>query len=196
MNRSLKLVTPALGIMLAWCLGGENTLPVGSHCTTNDECDGSLVCGYGRCRAECDLDIDCPDDNVCIVGDDSLEERVCTTANESDCSAIVCPGDLECGPDELCREGCLDNEDCGDRWMCVLDFCMATTGSGLSQVEGIDGSLADFDGNGCVDLSDLGTILSAYDSPSEECPECDIDANGDVDGPDLRFVLAFFGVGC
>jgi hypothetical protein len=56
----------------------------------------------------------------------------------------------------------------------------------------------DVDGDGDTDLTDLGTLLSAYGSAPGDPnwdPACDFDADDDVDLGDLAFLLADYGCG-
>ncbi len=55
----------------------------------------------------------------------------------------------------------------------------------------------DIDGDGDVDLSDLGIVLSGFGTPSGATLETgDLDGDGDVDLSDLGIVLARYGQPC
>lgn len=53
-------------VVVGSCLGGESLLPLGAFCSRDDECEGSLVCQYGRCRLACVYNWDCPEGQICI----------------------------------------------------------------------------------------------------------------------------------
>ncbi len=57
------------------------------------------------------------------------------------------------------------------------------------------GLAGDLNGDGVVDLSDLGTLLSAYGC-SGSCGVADLDDDGDVDLSDLGVVLSAYGTRC
>lgn len=64
----------------------------------------------------------------------------------------------------------------------------------LSVEAGIPG---DLDGDGCVDLADLATLLSNYGTQQGATYEMgDIDGDGDVDVADLAELLSHYGDGC
>ncbi len=50
----------------------------------------------------------------------------------------------------------------------------------------------DLTGDGCVDQSDLGTLLAAYETDAGG----DLDGDGDTDQSDLGLLLAHYGEGC
>jgi hypothetical protein len=50
----------------------------------------------------------------------------------------------------------------------------------------------DFNGDGCVDQSDLGTLLASYNLDDGG----DLDGDGDTDQADLGILLGNFGEGC
>src|SRR5262245_18468698 len=79
---------------------------LGATCKTTADCREPYVCAYGTCRAECDVDRDCPG-GACIVISDHL--RVCTISGEGDCDAMsdsMCPPATECALDGVCRNVC------------------------------------------------------------------------------------------
>ena len=55
----------------------------------------------------------------------------------------------------------------------------------------------DFDGDGCVDLADLATLLANYGMTNGAGPnDGDMDSDGDVDLSDLSAFLSHYGEGC
>lgn len=58
--------------------------------------------------------------------------------------------------------------------------------------------IGDVDGDGDVDIADLGALLASFDLPTDDPnynPDADFDGDGDVDLSDLGALLANFGVG-
>ncbi len=71
------------------------------------------------------------------------------------------------------------------------------TGYGLTIVEVAEAILGDLNDDGCVDLSDLATLLANYDTPSGMTyADGDLDGDEDVDLSDLAELLAHYGQGC
>ncbi|MHC4180775.1 MAG: anti-sigma factor, partial [Planctomycetota bacterium] len=63
--------------------------------------------------------------------------------------------------------------------------------------EGPQGPDGDLDGDGCVDLTDLATLLANYGTTSGATYEDgDLDGDGDVDLADLAILLGNYGEGC
>jgi hypothetical protein len=55
----------------------------------------------------------------------------------------------------------------------------------------------DFDGDGCVSQSDLGTLLANFNcTPAPDACPGDADGDGDTDQSDLGILLAHYGEGC
>lgn len=105
----------------ASCLEGRTDRPLGSRCASDDECEASLVCEYGRCRSECVFDRDCPDGLACVAAAEDPSLRVCALPEEG--GPDDCPG--ESRPSEgTCRDPCVVHEDCGDDRHCVDGFCV------------------------------------------------------------------------
>jgi hypothetical protein len=59
------------------------------------------------------------------------------------------------------------------------------------------GLQGDLNGDGCVGLSDLATLLANYGTQQDATYEMgDIDGDGDVDLSDLAELLGHYGDGC
>lgn len=67
---------------------------------------------------------------------------------------------------------------------------VSTQGRGLWSIGGLHP--ADLDGNGFIDLTDLGMLLSDYGCVGGDCA-ADLDGDGDVDIGDLSLLLAAYG---
>jgi len=124
MRRAIPFV---IGIVVA-CLPGDAGRPLGSQCSSSAGCEDGLVCAYGRCRAECTFDRDCPAGAECVVAEGSVAGGVCRLVDEG-CDSSPCT------PDQLC----VGDGDCIDRFV----------------PPGADGD-ADVDGDGDADSGDGG----------------------------------------
>ena len=77
-----------------------------------------------------------------------------------------------------------------------IDLAFATTASGMPEPESC---LGDINGDGHVDVSDLGAILAAYGSQAGDPdfnPDADLDQNERVDISDLARLLSVYGTEC
>lgn len=120
----LGLTLVALVSMLSVCFGGDSDLPLGSHCDSDNQCGGELVCQYGRCRSECNFDHECPDGTFCVAVVDNPDVRVCTLPNESGLDPGECPSGLE-PLDGVCLNTCSPElDDCGVNRQCIEGFCI------------------------------------------------------------------------
>jgi hypothetical protein len=108
----------AVGLWLAGCLEDRSDRPLGSSCSGDTECRQDLICRYGRCRAQCSFDRDCPDGTVCVVSEDP-SERVCTVPDDH--QAGSCPGETIWLEDEaVCRDPCGEEPDrCPPGYHCL-----------------------------------------------------------------------------
>ena len=72
-------------LWLAGCLENRTDRPLGSTCSGDTECAHDLVCSYGRCRAQCSFDRDCPPGQACVASADPVSgARVCTAGEEGE----------------------------------------------------------------------------------------------------------------
>jgi hypothetical protein len=108
-------------LLAASFAGGCVPLPraVGEQCELNSDCDAPLVCRFGRCRRECELDRDCALGFDCLLNEDGLggcqvEDEVERCENNSDCAGGLLCIMAECTTECACPEGepC---RDCGGR---------------------------------------------------------------------------------
>jgi hypothetical protein len=74
------------------------------------------------------------------------------------------------------------------RTMAAVLCAMLASGAGWAGIPG------DLDNNGCVDQSDLGTLLANYPCTGCDCAG-DADGDGDTDQSDLGSILANYGTG-
>ena len=134
---AVMLVVAGLGS----CLEGGARRPLGSRCDGDGDCAEGLVCRYGRCRALCSLDRDCPEGGACVPVAGSPGERVCTLEGEGGDEG--CPGDLR-AVDGLCRETCgPEGEVCEGPRSCVGDRCVEHDTAWIHLVEGASDSYSE-----------------------------------------------------
>ncbi len=69
-------------------------------CSINSDCEGTLICAFGRCHQECMTSKDCTGGATC------LPQGVCQLPEETPCSeTLVCVAGLVCA-DDKCRAAC------------------------------------------------------------------------------------------
>lgn len=90
----------------------EARVSLGAECFFDSECSG-LSCRYGRCRAQCLMDVDCGGDGlVCNAGVCARPEEGCTTAEDCGDPELACAGticarrcdELTCTGDAYCED--------------------------------------------------------------------------------------------
>jgi alpha-tubulin suppressor-like RCC1 family protein len=87
-------------------------------CVKDSDCEGSLVCGFGRCHEECATSEDCEDEGRCVQTEDGL--LVCQLPEESECEYNSdCPDPLVCAADFECRSECQADRDCVRGQVCA-----------------------------------------------------------------------------
>ncbi|MGD2109673.1 MAG: hypothetical protein PVI86_09805, partial [Phycisphaerae bacterium] len=190
------------------CVGGvcqntNNTDPCddGLYCTLTDTCSGGSCVGSGdRCPgqfcdeggdvcADCLVDGDCDDSNVCT--DDACVGGVCQNTNNTDpcddglyctltdtCSGGSCVGSGDRCPGQFCDEGgdvcadCLVDGDCDDSNVCTDDACVGGVCQNTNNTDPCD------DGLYCT-LTDTCSGGSCVGS-GDPCPGQFCDEGGDV----------------
>jgi hypothetical protein len=142
-------------LWLAGCLEGRSDRPLGSTCSGDTECAGDLVCSYGRCRAQCSFDRDCPEGTVCVQGEGG-GSGVCTLAEEEGCEATSCaPG-----------------------WVCVGGECVRVVGGDGDGDIDVD---ADSDSDSDTDSDTDGDTDADADVDADGDSDADLDADADVE---------------
>jgi hypothetical protein len=102
----MRLVT--YGVLSMVLLACEAHAGSGATCGRSSDCAAPLVCGFGRCRAECRASRDCPPGSRCVaVG----AGAACTLEAENHCDTSVCPSPLLCVSDQ-CRTVCTGATEC------------------------------------------------------------------------------------
>jgi hypothetical protein len=101
-----------LALLLSSCV---TPAAQGTACTRASECAAPLACRFGRCRAACEANRDCPAGASCLLGSDGV----------GSCGVEVDLG-CESGVGRTCAEGLL----------CVADRCTQSCGSSLACAEG------------------------------------------------------------
>lgn len=119
----------ALALVLLAC---EPAVQLGARCTRNQECTAPLVCGFGRCRAECVEHRDCPIGALCLL--DPGAQGSCSLADDGSCSAAApCVGGLSC-IDGACVNACTTVAECPSDAICE------PTGDGRARCVRVDGA--------------------------------------------------------
>lgn len=105
--RHRALVFSIAAIVLAAC---AEDLRVGDRCEYSSECPSPLRCGFGRCRAECHVNVDCSLGAICQRGDDGIGS--CSLPDDPGCaSGADCAGGLVCVASR-CADACASDVDC------------------------------------------------------------------------------------
>lgn len=108
--RALALVLAVFPLALA-CDPGVR---LGNACTYTSECPAGLVCGFGRCRAECRENVDCPLGALCRVSGGLPREPAigsCELPDDPRCPATPCPDGSLC-LEGRCVDECASDADC------------------------------------------------------------------------------------
>ncbi|AKF06368.1 RCC1 domain-containing protein [Sandaracinus amylolyticus] len=111
-------------VLFVLALGCTEDLQLGGLCAYDSDCPSGLVCGFGRCRAECRQSVDCDPGAMCLVdemgvGSCSVVEDVCERDEQ-------CQGGLRCALGR-CVDACEVDGDCaqGDQCWSVPSLDMA-----------------------------------------------------------------------
>ncbi len=119
-------------------------------CALNSDCAATLVCAFGKCRAQCQTDADCPG-GTCVIGPgpgDSGNVASCQSSTLACNTQANCPAPLACATDYRCRNLCTSDGDCnvlgitGD--VCAEDlqgvhYCASMSDVTAEVVDGGDG---------------------------------------------------------
>ncbi|MFO0682889.1 MAG: hypothetical protein U0234_12590 [Sandaracinus sp.] len=118
----------AIGLLLA--LAGCQSVPnLGAACARASECSGGLVCRFGRCRAECTRNDDCPAGSTCFLASDGA--GACSIDVDLSCSGgtgTSCASGLTCLGGQ-CVRTCETAADCPADGECravpgtAISFC-------------------------------------------------------------------------
>jgi hypothetical protein len=94
-----------------------------ASCSINSDCEGDLVCVFGRCHIACRTSKDC-------TGETCLPPGVCELPQESSCSTTLpCVSGLTCA-DDFCRAPCVPNASNGSTGGCLgTQTCESISGS-------------------------------------------------------------------
>lgn len=154
-----QLVRPnALGalVLLATLVACQSAPSPGASCVRQTDCASPLVCAYGRCRAECTQNRDCPPGASCLLVDGHT--GACSLEIDTQCETGVgraCATGLVCAADR-CQGSCATDTDCPSDGTCLhlatgAGFCFDTRG-------GTDGGFGDAGVDAALDAapSDAG----------------------------------------
>lgn len=100
----------------------------GDPCDSSEDCQGDLVCVYGRCRTECTDETDCSASSLCLF---SGTLGGCRLDAETACESGRCENaQLVCGLDATCRVACSQADSCDSPTQrCVAGSCISTVGA-------------------------------------------------------------------
>ncbi|UJR81014.1 RCC1 domain-containing protein [Sandaracinus amylolyticus] len=164
-------------LVLAIALGCTEDLQLGGLCSYNSDCPSGLVCGFGRCRAECQQSVDCPAGAMCLVDESGVGS--CSVVEDACERDAQCQGGLRCALGR-CVNGCEDDGDCaqGDQcWsvpaldmaICVDPRARPEAGMPVELDAGVDASTGDDDDAG----ADGGSSDAGIDGGTCRGPGCD-----------------------
>jgi hypothetical protein len=146
MRRAVHAVwASAVLVFVAWGCGTSSAEKIraaklAGSCSINTDCEGELVCAFGRCHIACTEDRDCPPTLRCVNGQEE-GTFVCQLPEEVECSSDRdCPGKQVCGIDDECRDRCDTDGDCTKTQICANSNECASTDAGRDQVDA-DGNI-------------------------------------------------------
>src|SRR5580692_11435948 len=138
------LAPGALFTTAASCSSSSGLASVAAQCSINSDCNGNLICAFGRCHEQCMTSKDCTG-ATCLpasTGD------VCELPQETKCSATLpCVSGLTCAND-TCRSpcskgvsagapgGCLEAQTCTALSNSTVFVCIDTSGGGMGKRDG------------------------------------------------------------
>ncbi len=137
----MRALSLALALALAACQAAPSP---GASCARTSECQAGLVCRYGRCRAECSANADCPIGAACLLGSDG--RGVCGLDADLGCTDTGtgrrCASGLVCVA-ERCERPCTGAADCPVDGLCLpvgdgTRFCFdgrASADAGLPPID-------------------------------------------------------------
>ena len=120
-KRVAGLLTIACAFAFFHCGDLAANLDNGSRCSLNSDCRSPLVCGFERCRQECNTSRDCGG-KLCVRG--AMAGNVCQLDDEAQCTHnSECAGTQLCGSDGRCRDVCVTDKDCVTELVCASHVC-------------------------------------------------------------------------
>lgn len=85
---------------------------IGDRCEYSSECPAPYRCAFGRCRAECRVNVDCPLGAVCRLDTEGIGS--CSLADDPGCDgAMDCADGLAC-VNRACVDRCEGDADCAN----------------------------------------------------------------------------------
>lgn len=121
-----------ISLLLSFVLFGcESGAAPGASCTRASDCSAPLACHFGRCRAGCAANRDCPTGASCLLDVDQI--GACTVETDLGCETGVgreCASGLVCVADH-CRQICSATQGCATGSLCTptgggTSFCVPT----------------------------------------------------------------------
>lgn len=186
-----------LGLPLALCAlstaaSCSSTTPptsAAAPCQLNSDCEGRLICDFGRCHVACATSKDCTGGVTC------LPPGVCELSVESPCSdTLPCVTGLTCA-DDTCRAACNPKDSNGGLGGCLAGQTCATVSKQQVCIDNSDGGAGKGDGGhggGDATISDAKGDGSEGDSSAGEGGS-GTDAGGDAGCTPTTGDAAVFG---
>jgi FG-GAP-like repeat len=173
----LALVSMPLGS--SGCHGGDDGRPLGADCNAEAPCIDGLACAFGRCRASCSEDAECPE-GVCLPSAIGEAPAVCGLASERPCSGLSCPDGTVCGVDSTCRASCGNGQACFGATICHAGACYGELpDAGDAGQDGGDAATDASDAG--ADADDTSDADAATDAATDATDDAsDSDASGDA----------------
>jgi hypothetical protein len=111
------LLTP----LLAGCPSESVTgAGLADGCGADADCQGGLVCSFGRCHQPCESSSGCPEDALCVSSKSG--QSVCQLPDNERCTLDSdCLAPLLCASDGTCRNGCQQDSDCLEGQACAKE---------------------------------------------------------------------------
>ena len=164
----------SLPLWFSACHGGDDGRPLGADCNADAPCKDDLTCAYGRCRASCHQDSDCPE-GACLPRAEGQSPAACGLASERPCSGLSCPEGTVCGLDLTCRAACGSGATCSGAAICYHEVCYddvpdageAGVDSGDSGADSGDTADADADASEAAADADADASEAAADAESD-----------------------------
>ena len=167
------LARPSVLVLVLALVACQRGATPGASCARQSDCASPLVCAYGRCRAECQQNRDCPAGASCLLVDGV--GGACSLEVDTGCETGVgraCATGLVCAADR-CEGGCATDAECPSDATCLrlatgAGFCFDTrTGAdaGLGPPDGGRDAAGDAGHDAGSLQTDAGPALDAFVVP-------------------------------
>ncbi len=120
-------------IAVVSCAGTPAPVGLSEGCSINSDCEGDLVCVFGRCHIACVTDKDCNGDAHCVL------PGVCLLPQETTCSSTLpCVVGLTC-VGTTCLASCSTDANVGGSSLCLAEqTCLEVDGKEVCEPNPVD----------------------------------------------------------